>query len=141
MSIQQLATQGRDRLHSGLAAVDTALLSHMRDESLRSCFRRIEQTPHRMQHVACIYRKEYIDDSASRQCHMVYAAKDTGSRSLDCIWPRHKWRRNGTARRLQPVVACCVAQGADDYSCGRRYEDASPDLPCCCRTGSRCRQS
>ena len=107
MSIQQLATQGRDRLHSGLAAVDTALLSHMRDESLRSCFRRIEQTPHRMQHVACIYRKEYIDDSASR--------------TVNATWY--------TLQKIQdPVVWIAFGQDINGEGMGRQ-EDYSPLLP------------
>ena len=66
MSIEQLATQGRDRLHGGLASVDTALLRHMRDKALRSCFRRLEETSHRMEHVATIHHKEYINDAAAR---------------------------------------------------------------------------
>ena len=107
MSIQQLATQGRDRLHSGLAAVDTALLSHMRDESLRSCFRRIEQTPHRMQHVACIYRKEYIDDSASR--------------TVNATWY--------TLQKIQdPVVWIAFGRDMNGEGMGRQ-EDYSPLLP------------
>ena len=66
MSIQQLATQGRDRAHSGLAAIDTARLRQMRDSALRNCFLRFDEASSRLEHVATIHGKEYIDDTAAR---------------------------------------------------------------------------
>lgn len=66
MSIQQLATQGRDRTHGGLAAIDATRLRQMRDSGLRSCFRRLDETASRMEHVATIHGKEYINDAAAQ---------------------------------------------------------------------------
>ena len=40
MSIELLANQGRDRVHGGLAAIDSTKLRQMRDNALRSCFTR-----------------------------------------------------------------------------------------------------
>ena len=53
-------------MHGSLASVDTALLRQMRDSALRSCFRRMDETAHRMEHVATIHGKEYINDAAAR---------------------------------------------------------------------------
>ena len=61
MSIQQLATQGRERTYSGLAAIDTARLRQMRDSAIRNCFLRFEETTSRIEHVATIHGKEYIN--------------------------------------------------------------------------------
>lgn len=66
MSIEQLAKQSLNHMHGSLASVDTALLRQMRDNSLRDCFRRMDETAHRMEHVATIHGKEYIDDAAAR---------------------------------------------------------------------------
>lgn len=66
MSIQQLATQGRERTYSGLAAIDTARLRQMRDSAIRNCFLRFEETTSRIEHVATIHGKEYINDAAAR---------------------------------------------------------------------------
>ena len=65
MSIEQLAKQGRDRLYGGLASAPSARLRQMRDSALRSCFARMEETPGRMEHVATIHGKEYINDAAA----------------------------------------------------------------------------
>ena len=65
MSIELLAKQGRTRIFGGLAAVESSRLRQMRDTSMRSCFSRIEETAYRMEHVAHIHGKEYINDAAS----------------------------------------------------------------------------
>lgn len=65
MSIELLAKQGRTRVYGGLAAIETSHLRQMRDSTLRSCFARIEETAYRMEHVAHIHGKEYINDAAS----------------------------------------------------------------------------
>ena len=51
MSIELLAKQGRTRIYGGLAAVETSRLRQMRDNAMRSCFSRIEETACRMEHV------------------------------------------------------------------------------------------
>ena len=66
MSIELLAKQGRTRIYGGLAAVETSRLRQMRDNAMRSCFSRIEETACRMEHVAHIHGKEYINDAAAR---------------------------------------------------------------------------
>ena len=44
MTIETLAVQGRDRIHTGLAGIDTQRLKAMRNASLQSCFNRMEET-------------------------------------------------------------------------------------------------
>lgn len=65
MSIELLAKQGRTRIYGGLAAIDTSRLRQMRNSTMRSCFSRIEESSYRMEHVAHIHGKEYINDAAS----------------------------------------------------------------------------
>jgi UDP-N-acetylmuramoylalanine--D-glutamate ligase len=78
MSIEQLAKQSRDRLHGSLATVDTALLRRMRDTTLRDCFRRLDETSHRMEPVATIHGKQYIDDTAARSVNAtLYSLQNT----------------------------------------------------------------
>ncbi len=65
-------------MHGSLASVDTALLRQMRDSALRSCFRRMDETAHRMEHVATIHGKEYINDAAARSVNAtLYTMQNT----------------------------------------------------------------
>ena len=66
MNIDLLATQGRTKTFGGLASVDTAKLRQMRDMSLRACFARMDESRWRMEFVARIHGKEFINDAAAR---------------------------------------------------------------------------
>ncbi len=78
MSIETLAIQGRDRVHSGLASIDTARLRQMRNTALRNCFARFGETDFRMEFVARIHGKEFINDAAARSVNATwYALQNT----------------------------------------------------------------
>lgn len=66
MSFEILANQGRDRVYGTLASVDTAKLRTMRNNTLRNCFSRFDETTNRMEHVARIYGLTFINDAAAR---------------------------------------------------------------------------
>jgi len=70
MTIETLAKQGRDRIHTGLAGIDTQRLKAMRNASLRDCFKRLEETRYRMEFVARVRGREYINDAASRSINV-----------------------------------------------------------------------
>ncbi|MCQ2259776.1 MAG: hypothetical protein MJZ77_00120 [Bacteroidales bacterium] len=72
MSIELLAKQGRDRIHGGLAAIDSDKLRQIRNAQLRSCFARLEESSHRMELVASIHNIEYINDAASRNVNATW---------------------------------------------------------------------
>ena len=58
MTIETLAVQGRDRIHTGLAGIDIQRLKAMRNASLRACFNRLEETSYRMEFVARVRGRE-----------------------------------------------------------------------------------
>ncbi len=66
MTIETLAVQGRDRIHTGLAGIDTQRLKAMRSAGLRDCFNRLEETRYRMEFVARVRGREYVNDAAAR---------------------------------------------------------------------------
>ena len=66
MTIETLATKGFNRTYTTLAGIDTARLRSMRNVALRECFKRMEDTPYRMQFVATVRGREYYNDAASR---------------------------------------------------------------------------
>ena len=66
MTIETLVKEGRERTHIGLAGIDTQRLKAIRNASLRACFNRMEETRYRLEFVARIRGREYINDAASR---------------------------------------------------------------------------
>ena len=66
MTIETMAIQGRDRVHTGLAGIDIQRLKAMRDAGLRSCFNHLENTRYRIEFVARVRGREYINDAAAR---------------------------------------------------------------------------
>jgi len=84
MSIELLANQGRTRVHDGLAAVDAATLRKMRDNALRHCFSRMEETNCRMEHVARIHGMEYINDAAAATVNATWYTMENTEGSI--IW-------------------------------------------------------
>lgn len=66
MAIDTLTMMGHDKIYTGLAGIDTARLKSIRNASLRACFNRPFESRHKMEFVARILGREYIDDAASR---------------------------------------------------------------------------
>lgn len=80
MSIELLAKQGHSRVYEGLAAVDSVQLQQMRNDSLRCCFLRMEDSPNRLNTIANVYGLEYINDAAARSVNAtLYALQHTTS--------------------------------------------------------------
>ena len=84
MSIETLAKQGRDRVYGGLAAIDSARLRQMRNETLRSCFRRFDESSYRMEYVARIHGKEFVNDAAARSINATWYTLENTEGSI--IW-------------------------------------------------------
>ena len=64
MTIETLTKQSRPS--TGLAGIDSTRLKKMHNTSLRASFNRMEDTRHRMEFVARILDREYINDAAAR---------------------------------------------------------------------------
>lgn len=84
MSIETLAKQGRDRVHSGLAAIDSTRLRQMRNSQLRSCFARFDESSYRMEFVARIHGKEFVNDAAARSINATWYTLENTEGSI--IW-------------------------------------------------------
>lgn len=77
MTIETLARQGQNRLHTGLAGIDTQRLKTMRNAALRSCFNRLEETRYRLEFVARVRGREYINDAASCNVNSTWYALES----------------------------------------------------------------
>lgn len=75
MTIETLAKQGT--VHTGLAAIDTTRLKAMRNASLRACFNRLEDTRYRLEFVARILGREYINDAGARNVNATWYALES----------------------------------------------------------------
>ena len=84
MTLESLAKMGQEYGHSSLAALDADRLKAMRNASLRACFNRIEDTPFRIEPVARIIGREYINDAAARTPNATWYALETLQGGL--IW-------------------------------------------------------
>lgn len=72
MTTDSLTMMGHDKIYTGLAGIDTARLKSMRNAALRACFNRLDETRYRMEFVARILDREYINDAASRSINATW---------------------------------------------------------------------
>lgn len=84
MTIDTLAIQGRDRIHTGLAGIDVQRLKSMRNAGLRACFNRLEDTRYRLEFVARVRGREYVNDAAARTINSTWYTLETMQGGL--IW-------------------------------------------------------
>ncbi len=84
MTVETLAKQGRDRIHPGLAGIDTQRLKAMRNASLRACFNRLEETRYRMEFVGRVRGREYINDAGARTVNATWYALESTPGGL--VW-------------------------------------------------------
>ena len=81
---EALATQGRDKVHTGLAGIDSSKLKKLRSTQLRECFSLIDEMRHKLEFVARIKGISFIDDAASRTPLSTWYALETIDSSV--IW-------------------------------------------------------
>ena len=130
MSIELLAKQGRTRIHSGLAAIETSRLRQMRDSAMRSCFARIEETAYRMEHVAHIHGKEYINDAASVSVNATWYTLERTDGAI--IWialgddNRADYTRLRTLALRKVRMLICV--GSDNSNLHNAFEGIVPEI-------------
>ena len=119
MSIETLALQGRDRIHCGLAAVESDRLRQMRDAALRACFTRMEDAAGRM---------EYINDAAARSVNATWYSL----RHLEggVVWIAFGGDSQADYRQLcQPAlckVRMLVCVGSDNSHLHQAFHEAVP---------------
>lgn len=130
MSIELLAKQGRARVFGGLAAVETSRLRQMRDTAMRSCFSRIEETAYRMEHVAHIHGKEYINDAASVSVNATWYTLEKTDGAL--IWIALGDDNHTDYTRLRTLalrkVRMLICVGNDNGNLHRAFNGIVPEI-------------
>lgn len=118
-TLETLASQGRTRVHTGLAGINTAQLKQMRNQQLRQCFSQINEQKYRMEFIARIRGMEFYNDASSRNINATWFA-------LKGMEGRLIWIVNATTesnvnyRRILPVASekidmmICVGENTDD---------------------------
>lgn len=100
MTIDTLAVQGRDRVHTGLAGIDVQRLKSMRNAGLRACFNHLEDTRYRLEFVARVRGREYINDAAARTINSTWYSLESLQGGL--IWIADANDQSSDYSRLVP---------------------------------------
>lgn len=77
MTIDTLTAENRSKTFSGLAGIDVQRLKMMRNAGLRSCFNHLENTRYRLEFVARVRGREYINDAAARNINSTWYTLET----------------------------------------------------------------
>lgn len=129
MTIETLAKQGRDRVHSGLAGIDYAKLRKMRNESMRQCFSHLDETRYRMEFVATIHGKRFVNDAAARSINATWYALenlDPGS-----IWITHGNNKNDFSRLKEAAarkVRMLICVGSNNENLHKTFDGIIPEI-------------
>ncbi len=102
MGIETITREITARNHTSLASVDRAQLVKMRNQGLRDCFRHLEDIPHKMEFVARIQDKCFIDDAASRNVNATWYALELTEGAV--IWIANGGSANTDYSKLKPIV-------------------------------------
>ncbi len=102
MTIETLVKRGFDRPHVGLAGMDTQRLKAMRNSTLRACFKRMEETHYRLEYVATIRGREYINDAAARTVNATWYSLESMQGGV--IWIACGCSNDVDYSRLLPVA-------------------------------------
>ncbi len=95
-----MVLQGRDRTHTGLAGIDVQRLKSMRNAGLRACFNHLEDTRYRLEFVARIRGREYVNDAAARTINSSWYSLETLQGGL--IWIADANDQSADYSRLVP---------------------------------------
>ena len=125
--------QGRDRVHTGLAGLDTQRLKNMRNEALRSCFNRLEDTRYRLEFVARVRGREYINDAASRTINATWYSLEKSQGGL--IWIADANDQSADYSRLVPPalrkVRMLLIVGGDSERMRKSFSGIIPTIEAC----------
>ena len=133
MTIETLAKQGRDRIHPGLAGIDVQRLKTMRDAGLRACFNRLEDTRYRLEFVARVRGREYINDAAARTINASWYSLDSLQGGL--IWIADANDQSADYSRLVPPalrkVRMLLVVGNVEDRMHYTFQGIIPTIVCC----------
>ena len=133
MTIETLVKEGRERTHIGLAGIDTQRLKAIRNASLRACFNRMEETRYRLEFVARIRGREYINDAASRTINSTWYSLESISGGL--IWIADATKNKTDYSRLVPPalrkVRMLLIVGGDSGLMRQTFSGVIPSIEDC----------
>lgn len=133
MTTETLALQSRDRIHTGLAGIDTQRLKAMRNASLRACFNRLEETHYRLEFVARVRGREYINDAASRSINSTWYALESTQGGL--IWIANAPKAEVDYSRLVPPalrkVRMLLIVGGESKKMHKAFSGIIPTIENC----------
>ncbi|MDO4217369.1 MAG: hypothetical protein Q4D03_04250 [Bacteroidales bacterium] len=130
MSIETLAKQGRESIHTGLAGIDSLKLRRLRNEQMRQCFNRFDEMPYRMEFVARIRGTEFVNDAASRSVNATWYALDSNEGKL--VWIANGDDNQADYSKLVPLakekVTMLVAVGNDTSRLHQAFDGEVPSV-------------
>ena len=130
MSIETLAKQGRERVHSGLAGIETDKLKKLRNDQLKQCFSHFDEMKYRMQFVARIRGTEFVNDAASRSVNATWYALQSAEGSL--VWIANGDDNISNYTKLRPLaqqkVKMLVCVGNDTRHLHETFDDVVPTV-------------
>ena len=133
MTIETMAVQSHDRTHTGLAGIDVERLKAMRNEGLRSCFNHLEDTRYRLEFVARVRGREYINDAAARTINATWYTLETLQGGL--IWIVDACEMPGDYSRLVPPalrkVRMLLVVGDREDLMHHTFRGIIPSIECC----------
>lgn len=116
MTIESLATQGREKIYTNLAGIDTAKLKKMRNDSLRRSFASFNEMKYKLEFVARISGMEFINDASSRTPNATWYSLDTMEKPV--IWIANGDVNDVNFDTLKPLslrkVRMLICVGADN---------------------------
>jgi len=117
MGIETITREITGHSHTTLASIDRTQLIKMRNQGLRDCFKHLEDIPHKMEFVARIQDKCFIDDAASRNVNATWYALESAEGSI--IWIANGSNIPTDYRKLRHTVSqkvkmiLCVGENCD----------------------------
>ncbi|MBR1792756.1 MAG: hypothetical protein IJ764_03865 [Bacteroidales bacterium] len=130
MTIDVLAKQGRKQIPTTLAEVNTNRLKQMRNAGLRSCFEHFNEMRYRMEFVARINGKTFINDASSRNVNATWFTLESMNGSL--IWIANGNDSTANYSRLRPAalrkvhILYCV--GDNNENLHKSFEGIIPTI-------------
>lgn len=74
---ETIVKKPQEKVHTGLAGIDSSKLKKLRSEHLKACFNLIDEMRHKLEFVARIKGVSFIDDAASRSPMSTWYALET----------------------------------------------------------------
>lgn len=133
MTLETLVKQNRTQMRTGLASLDVERLKALRNASLRDCFRRLEDTRYRLEFVARIQGREYINDAASRSVNATWYSLESLQGGL--IWIADTPKEEADYSRLVPTalrkVRMLLVVGSECECMHKAFDGVVPSIVVC----------